>query len=48
LRQAGVPAVYEFAPRNGMQILDARLSRMLKFQVHGGYSEPAKLTPPTP
>jgi RHS repeat-associated protein len=39
LRQAGVPAVYEFAPRNGMQILDARLSRMLKFQVHGGFDE---------
>lgn len=39
LRQAGVPAVYEFAPRNGMQILDARLSRMLKFQVQGGFNE---------
>ena len=35
LRQAGVPAVYEFAPRNGLQILDARLSQMLKFQVQG-------------
>lgn len=35
LRQAGVPAVYEFAPRNGMKMLDARLSQMLKFQVHG-------------
>ena len=35
LRQAGVPAVYEFAPRNGMMILDSRLSQMLKFQVHG-------------
>jgi hypothetical protein len=35
LRQAGVPAVYEFAPRNGMTMLDSRLSQMLKFQVHG-------------
>lgn len=35
LRQAGVPAVYEFAPHNGIQILDARLSQMLRFQVHG-------------
>ncbi|HXI72020.1 MAG TPA: transglutaminase domain-containing protein, partial [Verrucomicrobiae bacterium] len=43
LRQAGVPAVYEFAPRNGIQILDARLSRMLKFQVHGGFTEAGKL-----
>ncbi|HEV2318124.1 MAG TPA: choice-of-anchor Q domain-containing protein, partial [Verrucomicrobiae bacterium] len=43
LRQAGVPAVYEFAPHNGLQILDARLSRMLKFQVHGGYSEAGQL-----
>ena len=43
LRQAGVPAVYEFAPRNGMKILDARLSRMLKFQVHGSYSEAGQL-----
>jgi RHS repeat-associated protein len=43
LRQAGVPAVYEFPPRNGMQILDARLSRMLKFQVQGGFSEAGQL-----
>ena len=43
LRQAGVPAVYEFAPHNGLDILDARLSRMLKFQVHGGYSEAGQL-----
>ncbi len=35
LRQAGVPAVYEFAPHNGLQMLDSRLSQMLKFQVHG-------------
>jgi RHS repeat-associated protein len=35
LRQAGVPAVYEFAPHNGLQMLDARLSDILKFQVHG-------------
>jgi len=43
LRQAGVPAVYEFPPRNGMKILDARLSRMLKFQVHGGFNEAGNL-----
>lgn len=43
LRQAGVPAVYEFPPRDGMKILDARLSRMLKFQVHGGYTEAGQL-----
>ncbi|MGH8024176.1 MAG: transglutaminase domain-containing protein, partial [Limisphaerales bacterium] len=35
LRQAGVPAVYEFAPRNGLMMLDSRLTQMLKFQVHG-------------
>ncbi len=39
LRQAGVPAVYEFPPRGGLKILDARLSRMLKFQVHGAFDE---------
>ena len=39
LRQAGVPACYVFPPHNGMKILDARLSRMLKFQVRGGFSE---------
>ncbi len=43
LRQAGVPAVYEFAPHNGMQILDARLSQMLKFQVHGDINEAGQL-----
>jgi len=43
LRQAGVPAVYEFPPRNGLKILDARLSRMLKFQVHGSFSEAGQL-----
>jgi RHS repeat-associated protein len=43
LRQAGVPAVYEFAPRNGLQMLDARLSQMLKFQVQGAVSEAGQL-----
>lgn len=43
LRQAGVPAVYEFAPHNGMQILDARLSQMLKFQVHGDINQAGQL-----
>ena len=38
LRQAGVPAVYEFAPHNGLMMLDTRLSQMLKFQVHGDVS----------
>ncbi|HEV2327430.1 MAG TPA: DUF6531 domain-containing protein [Verrucomicrobiae bacterium] len=35
LRRAGVPAVYELAPRNGLMMLDSRLSQLLKFQVHG-------------
>ena len=43
LRQAGVPAVYEFAPRNGLQILDARLSQMLKFQIQGAVNEAGQL-----
>jgi RHS repeat-associated protein len=43
LRQAGVPAVYEFAPRDGVQMLDARLSQMLKFQVHGAVSQAGQL-----
>jgi len=43
LRQAGVPAVYEFAPRNGLMLLDARLSQMLKFQVQGAASEAGQL-----
>jgi RHS repeat-associated protein len=43
LRKAGVPAAYEFAPRNGLQILDARLSRILKFQVQGSFSEAGQL-----
>jgi len=43
LRQAGVPAVYEFAPHNGLQILDARLSQMLKFQVHGDINQAGQL-----
>lgn len=43
LRQAGVPAAFVYPPHNGMQILDARLSRMLKFQVHGSFSEAGEL-----
>jgi YD repeat-containing protein len=43
LRQAGVPAVYEFAPHNGVQMLDARLSQMLKFQVHGDINQAGQL-----
>ena len=39
LRQAGVPATYVYPPHNGLQMLDARLSRMFKFQVQGGFSE---------
>jgi RHS repeat-associated protein len=39
LRQAGVPAAYVYPPHNGLKILDARLSRTLKFQVHGGYGQ---------
>jgi len=43
LRQAGVPAVYEFAPHNGLQMLDVRLSQMLKFQVHGDTTSSGQL-----
>jgi hypothetical protein len=43
LRQAGVPAVYEFAPRNGLKLLDTRLSQLLKFQVTGSYNEAGQL-----
>ena len=43
LRQAGVPAVYEFAPRNGLQMLDARLSQMLKLQLQGAVNEAGQL-----
>jgi RHS repeat-associated protein len=43
LRQAGVPAVYEFPPRGGLQMLDARLSRILKFQVNGALDEAGQL-----
>lgn len=43
LRQAGVPATYMYPPHNGLQILDARLSRILKFQIHGAFSEPGQL-----
>jgi RHS repeat-associated protein len=43
LRQAGVPAVYEYAPHNGLQILDARLSEMLKFQVNGDANDAGEL-----
>jgi RHS repeat-associated protein len=43
LRKSGVPAVYEFPPRNGMQILDTRLSQMLKFQVHGDFNQAGQL-----
>ena len=39
LRQAGVPATFVYPPHNGLKILDARLSRLLKFQVHGAFSE---------
>ncbi|HZQ45850.1 MAG TPA: DUF6531 domain-containing protein, partial [Verrucomicrobiae bacterium] len=43
LRQAGVPAIYEFAPRGGLQILDARLNSILKFPVQGAFSEAGQL-----
>jgi RHS repeat-associated protein len=35
LRQAGYPAVYIFPPENGMKMLDARLSKLLRFQFKG-------------
>ena len=43
LRQAGVPATYIFAPHNGLQILDARLSQMLRFQVQSSFSDAGQL-----
>jgi RHS repeat-associated protein len=43
LRQAGVPAVYEFAPHNGLQVLDERLSQMLRFKVQGAFNAPGQL-----
>ena len=36
LRQAGYPAVYEYAPKDKMLMLDTRLSKMLQMQVRGG------------
>jgi YD repeat-containing protein len=35
LRQAGVPAVYEFPPNDGLLMTDSRLSTLLRMQVHG-------------
>ena len=35
LRQAGVPAVYAFPPTNGIKMLNARLSKMLRVQLNG-------------
>lgn len=34
LRRAGVPAVYAFPPTNGVKMLDARLSKMLRVQLN--------------
>jgi RHS repeat-associated protein len=39
LRQAGVPAVYCFPPRNEMKLIDAHLSRLLRIQVHGAVND---------
>jgi RHS repeat-associated protein len=36
LRQAGYPAVYEYAPKDKLMMLDTRLSKMLEMQVKGG------------
>jgi RHS repeat-associated protein len=35
LRQAGYPAVYEYAPTDKLLMLDTRLSKMLRMQVQG-------------
>jgi RHS repeat-associated protein len=35
LRQAGYPAVYVFPPRNGMKMLDTRMSALLRMQFKG-------------
>lgn len=34
LRKAGYPAVYLFAPHNGLKMTDARLSKLLRTQIH--------------
>jgi hypothetical protein len=43
LRQAGVPAVYQFPPSGGMKILTERLSEMFRFQIQGAYNEAGQL-----
>ncbi|HTV42882.1 MAG TPA: DUF6531 domain-containing protein [Candidatus Sulfotelmatobacter sp.] len=43
LRQAGVPAVYQFPPSGGMKILTERLSEMFRFQIQGAYTEAGQL-----
>jgi hypothetical protein len=35
MRRAGVPAVFIYGPTDGVQMLDARLSAILRMQIHG-------------
>jgi hypothetical protein len=35
LRRAGVPAAYIYGPTDGIQMLDTRLSALLRMQIHG-------------
>lgn len=39
LRQAGYPAVYVFPPRNGLKMLDTRMSSLLQMQFRGLVNE---------
>jgi YD repeat-containing protein len=42
LRQAGVPAVYEFAPQDGLLMTDSRLSTLLRLQIRGAVNNAAR------
>jgi RHS repeat-associated protein len=43
LRQAGIPAVYAFPPTDGIKMLDARVSKLLRIQIAGAL-DPNTLT----
>lgn len=45
LRQSGVPAVYVFPSRNGLKLLDARLSRLLRCQLRSPTNSEPRLIP---
>ncbi|HZI32154.1 MAG TPA: SBBP repeat-containing protein, partial [Candidatus Binatia bacterium] len=43
LRQAGYPAAYEFPTNNNVQMLDTRLSALLRMQLHGAVNQYGQL-----